>query len=62
MNQTIKILTREAKPLGIVRAKGSYNNDAYWHYKGQQAIITRGRLHEILGYVSELNDEVFNDE
>jgi hypothetical protein len=48
---TIANLTQQAKKLGIVRAKGTYNGGAFWRYEGAQAIITRNRLLEILGYL-----------
>jgi len=48
---TIANLTQQAKKLGIVRGKGTYNGGAFWRYENTQAIITRDRLLEILGYL-----------
>jgi hypothetical protein len=50
---TIATLTEQAKKLGIYRGRGSYNNEPFWRYNGQKAIITRYRLLEILGYITE---------
>jgi hypothetical protein len=50
---TIKSLTEEAKKLGIVRARGMYNGEPFWRYRGMETIITRNRLLEILGYIPE---------
>ena len=47
---TIKQITKEAKQIGIVRGKGTYNGGAYWKYSNSNAIITYARLLEILGY------------
>jgi hypothetical protein len=47
---TIKQLTIEAKQYGIIRAKGTYNGKTYWRWPCSNAIITRDRLLEILGY------------
>jgi hypothetical protein len=47
---TIKSLTEQAKKLGIVRARGMYNGEAFWRYRGMETIITRNRLLEILGF------------
>jgi len=46
MRPTIKTLTTEAKALNIVRRK----NSDYWHYKGENALITYNMLLKILGY------------
>ena len=53
---TIKTLTEEAKKLGIVRGSGTHNDQPFWRYRGQTAIITRNRLLEILGYATEESD------
>jgi hypothetical protein len=50
---TIKSLTEQAKKLGIVRARGTYNGAPFWRYRGMETIITRNRLLEILGYIPE---------
>ena len=47
---TIKSLTEQAKKLGIVRARGTYNGAPFWRYRGMETIITRNRLLEILGF------------
>jgi len=50
---TIKSLTEQAKKLGIVRARGTYNGAPFWRFRGMETIITRNRLLEILGYIPE---------
>lgn len=47
---TLRQLDKEARSLGIKRATGSYNNGPYWTRDDDNAIITRDRLLEILGY------------
>jgi hypothetical protein len=58
MRPTIKTLIIEAKALNIVRRK----NSDYWHYKGENALITHSKLLKILGYTFSGEVDEFGNE